>query len=109
MEDERGLKIPISSIVQKEFFLIPEDYIVAEGNNGKGSIMRQCFLEDGTISSEMLEVDIYNFDSEAKEYYLDSSILDVGSILYKLDSQETFTVSKQRVCRLQTDQYPVPE
>ena len=95
VEDERGLKIPVSSIVQKEFFLIPEDYIVVEGNNGRGSIMRQCFLEDGSISSEMLEIDIYNFDNESKEYYLDSSILDVGNILYKLDSQETFTVSKR--------------
>ena len=95
VEDERGLKIPVSSIVQKEFFLIPEDYIVVEGNNGRGSIIRQCFLEDGSISSEMLEIDIYNFDNESKEYYLDSSILDVGNILYKLDSQETFTVSKR--------------
>ena len=95
VEDERGLKIPVSSIVQKEFFLIPEDYIVVQGNNGRGSIMRQCFLEDGSISSEMLEIDIYNFDNESKEYYLDSSILDVGNILYKLDSQETFTVSKR--------------
>ncbi len=95
VEGERGLKIPVSSIVQKEFFLIPEDYIVVEGNNGRGSIMRQCFLEDGSISSEMLEIDIYNFDNESKEYYLDSSILDVGNILYKLDSQETFTVSKR--------------
>lgn len=95
IEDETGLKIPISSIVQKEFFLIPEDYVILSGNSGRGSIVRQCYLEDGTISSEMLEIDLYNFDDESKEYYLDSSILDVGDILYKLDSQESFTVSKR--------------
>ncbi len=95
VEDERGLKIPVTSIVQKEFFLIPEDYVIPGGSGGRGSIVRQCYLEDGSISSEMLEVDLYNFDEEAKEYYLDSSILNTGDILYKLDSQETFTVSRR--------------
>lgn len=95
VEDETGLKIPVSSIVQKEFFLIPEAYVIPGGNNGGESIMRQCYLEDGTISSEILEIDVYNFDEENKEYYVDSSILDVGDILYQLDSQETYAVSKR--------------
>ena len=95
LEDEKGLKIPVSSIVQKEFFLIPEDFVIPGGNNGGESIMRQCYLEDGTISSEIMEIDVYNFDSESKEYYVDSSILDVVDTLYKLDGQETYTVSKR--------------
>lgn len=95
VEDERGLKIPQSSIVQKEFFLIPEDFIIPGGNNGGDSIIRQCVLEDGTLSSEMVEVEVYNFDSESGEYYLDSSMLSAGDLLYKLDSQDIFTVSKR--------------
>lgn len=95
VEDETGLKIPVSSIVQKEFFLIPEEYVIPSGSSGRGSIIKQCYLEDGTISSEMLEIDLYNFDDETREYYLDSSLLEAGNILYKLDSQETFTVSRR--------------
>lgn len=95
VEDETGLKIPVSSIVQKEFFLIPEDYVSLSGSSGKGGIIRQCYLEDGTISSEALDVDLYSFDEETREYYLDSSILNAGDILYKPDSQETFTVSRR--------------
>lgn len=93
--DETGLKIPNSSIVQKEFFLIPEDYVTLGGENGVSGVIRQCYLEDGTISSEFLETDVYNYDSEAKEYYLDISILNTGDILYKTDSQETYTVSRR--------------
>ena len=89
------MKIPVSSIVQKEFFLIPEDFVIPGGNNGGDSIIRQCFLEDGTISSELVEIEVYYYDSESKEYYLDSSVLSSGENLYKLDSQETFTVSKR--------------
>ena len=95
VEDETGLKIPVSSIVQKEFFLIPESFVIPGGNNGGESIMRQCYLEDGTISSEIIEVEVYNFDSESKEYYLDSTFLNAGDVLYKLDGQETYTVSKR--------------
>ncbi len=95
VEDETGLKIPTSSIVEKEFFLIPEEFVIPGGNNGGDSIMRQTVLEDGTLSSEMLEIEVYYFDDATKEYYLDSSILNAGDNLYKLDSQETFTVSKR--------------
>lgn len=95
MEDESGLKIPLSAIVQKDFFLIPEDFLIPGGNSGGDSIMRQCYLEDGTISSEQLEVEVYNYSSETKEYYLDSSLLNAGDILYKLNGQETYVVSKR--------------
>lgn len=95
VEDETGLKIPLSAIVQKEFYLVPEEYVLSGDSNGGGSVMRQCYLEDGTISSEVLEVSVYNYESETKEYYLDSSVLNTGDILYKLDSQETYIVSKR--------------
>ena len=95
IEDETGLKIPVSSIVQKEFFLIPENFIITNSTNGLASIMRQSYMENGDISSEVVEVEIYNYDSESKEYYLDSSVLNAGDILTKKEGQETFTVSKR--------------
>lgn len=95
VENELGLKIPLSSIVQKEFFLIPDDFVIQGGTNGGDSIVRQCYLEDGTISSEIIETSVYNFDSETKEYYVDSAMLNPGDILYKLNSQETYTVSRR--------------
>ena len=95
VEDETGLKIPVSSIVQKEFFLIPEDFVIPGGSNGGESIRRQCYLEDGTISVETMEVEVYYFDNESKEYYLDSSILGLGENLYDAEGEETYTVSKR--------------
>ena len=95
VEDETGLKIPVSAIVQKEFFLIPEDYVISGSLNGTGNIIRQSYLEDGTPTTEFVEVELYNFDSDTKEYYLDSSMIGPGEILYKQDSQETFTVGRR--------------
>lgn len=95
LHDETGLKIPNSSIVQKEFYLIPEEYITIGGSNSEEGVIRQCYLEDGTISSEFVPTDVYSFDETTKEYYLDAGILSTGDILYKLDSQETYTVSRR--------------
>ncbi|MCM1568296.1 MAG: hypothetical protein NC081_02475 [Roseburia sp.] len=93
--DETGLKIPVSSIIEKEFFLIKKDFLITEGENGKSGVIRQCYLEDGTISSEFVSTDVYSYDEENEEYYLDASQLSAGNVLYKLDSQETYTVSRR--------------
>ncbi len=95
IHDETGLKIPNSSIVEKEFFLIPEEYIITNGSEGSEGVIRQCYLEDGTISTEFIATDLYSFDGDTKEYYLDTDILGTGDILHKTDSQETYTVSRR--------------
>lgn len=93
--EEVGLKIPLSSIVEKEFFLIKKDFVIEEGENGKSGVVRQCYLEDGTISSEFINTDIYSYDEAEEEYYLDASQLSAGDVLYKMNSQESYTVSKR--------------
>lgn len=95
IHDEKGLKIPISSIVEKEFFLIGKDFISEGTAQGKYSVLRQCYLENGDISTEQLNIDVYSYDEASGEYYLDASILNPGDILIKLNSQETYTVSKR--------------
>lgn len=94
VNDETGLKIPNSSIVEKEFFLIEDDYIT-EGSSGRESVIRQCYKEDGSISTEVIETDVYSYDQEEGVYYVDATILNAGDILHKMDSQETYTVSKR--------------
>ena len=93
--DETGLKIPNSSIVQKEFYLIPEDFITESNEDGSKGVIRQCYLENGDISSEFISTGVYSYDEDSKEYYLDTDILNAGDILYKTDSQDTYTVSKR--------------
>lgn len=95
IHDETGLKIPVSSIVEKEFFLIGKDFITEGTVQGKYSVLRQRYLENGDISSEQLNIDVYSYNEETQEYYLDASILNPGDVLIKLDSQETYTVSKR--------------
>ncbi len=93
LDDESGLKIPNSAIVEKEFFLVPEEYVIQGGNSSAYGVMRETYLENGTPSTEFIETTIYN--NTDGEYYLDDSTLRLGDRLIKPDSTETYTISKQ--------------
>lgn len=95
LNDDTGLKIPNSAIVDKEFYLIPKDYVMPEGNSGKAQVLRQYVMEDGNISSKLYEISVYSYSEESEEYYVDATILNASDILLKEDGQETFVVSRR--------------
>ena len=95
LEEEKGLKIPLTSIVDKEFFLLEEPYLIDEGQKGKRTVIRQCYLEDGTISTERITVGIYSYDEENGKYFVDATYLNTGDILHQLDSQATEIVRER--------------
>lgn len=92
MDDETGLKIPLSSIVEKEFYMIPTEYIIKGGKNSKEGVLRLAYDDKGQATSEFVEVTIYS--KLANEYYIDQTSLRIGDILIKEASTETFTVTK---------------
>ncbi len=102
VEDEVGLKIPVSSIVQKEFFLVPKAFVLNGMENEEESsqnphyfIIKQYYKEDGSITAQTIEIDIYDYDEETEEYYVDSTFLSVGDVLNTVDKQSVFSVSKR--------------
>ncbi len=96
MHDETGLKIPNTSIANREFFLIPEQFITIVGDDSDtGVIMREAYKEDGTITTTYTELALYNYDKETKEYYIDVGSLNIGENILMPDSQEKYTVSRK--------------
>lgn len=93
LEDERGLKIPNSSIVEKEFFIVPKEYVIKGGNSDNYGVMKEVYTEDGTATVEFLETTIYN--ETDTDYYLDDLSLRIGDYIVKPDSTEKFAVSKR--------------
>ena len=93
LEDDTGLKIPNSSIVEKECFLVPKDYVTKGGNSNNFGVMRETFTEEGEATVEFVETTVYSETED--EYYLDDTALRIGDDLIKPDSTETFAVSKR--------------
>lgn len=93
LEDEAGLKIPNSSIVEKEFFIVPKEYVTQGGNSNSYGVLRETYAEDGTATTEFIETTIYN--ETDTEYYLDDMMLRIGDYIIKPDSAEKYAVSKR--------------
>jgi len=90
LEEEKGLKIPVSSIVEREFYLVPSEYVyTAEGGKAQ-FVSRQVYTEDGGLSWESVNVTVYS-ESEGN-LYIGEDLLQGGDVLQKEDSEETFTV-----------------
>ena len=90
-EDDTGLKIPNSAIVDKNFYLVPKDYVIKNNDNSTG-VLRVKYDEQGNETSEIVGVSIYN-ETET-DYYIDTDTLRSGDTLIKTDSNDRYTVSK---------------
>lgn len=101
-----GLKIPVSSIVTKEFYLIPRDFLT-NGNNTEGKGFIRELQSKKSSTTEFVEAVIYKeTDTEGNEItydtadtsggycYVDKETFQEGDILIKPDSSETFVVGE---------------
>ena len=92
LEDERGLKIPNSSIVEKEFFIVPKEYVTQGGNSGNYGVLLETYNDEGNATTEFVETPIYQ-ETET-EYYLDDTVLRAGNYIIKPDSTDKYAISK---------------
>ncbi len=96
LDKENGLKIPNTSIVEKEFFLIPEQYVML-GSNSTNQYMvnRMTYDNKGERIKESIEISIYSFDENNRLYYVDDEILRKDDILCAPDSMtDTYVIQK---------------
>ncbi len=97
---ETGLKIPVSSVVEKEFYIIPASFeTVDEGDNA--GFLREVTDKDGNVSTEFVSATIYRRvegdsedDTSDDMYYVDMKDFQEGDILVKPDSQARFEVKE---------------
>lgn len=90
LEDESGLKIPKSSVTEKEFYIVPQDYITNGGNSNSSGVL----VQGKKNSVEFQEATVYYRDIETDMVYLDMSSFREGTILLKPDSGDTCTLSE---------------
>ena len=87
LEDECGLKIPKSAVVEEQFFVIPHDYITNGGNSSLEGVM----VLDSKGNASFQAVDIYD-TSDDGEVYLSRDQLKPGTVIVKPDSSDTYTL-----------------
>lgn len=90
--NEKGLKIPNSAIVEQEFFLVPHEYKIMDVDSTTGVFLRQFYDEEGKLDEEKVEARIYASDDEF--YYVDTSSLRIGDYICKEQSSDKMAISK---------------
>lgn len=93
LEDQVGLKIPVSAIAQREFFLVPEEYVMYVEEESTYYINIESYMETGEKTIKKKEVSPYSL-KEGK-YYLDDISLTLGTRLLMANSADTYTVSEK--------------
>ena len=93
MEEKTGLKIPNTSIVEKEFFLIPEEYGTILDDDGNVHLNIQTYNDKGQLAIVDVKTEIY--DRKFGYYYINAPEIELGTVITMPDSTQTFTASKK--------------
>lgn len=91
LKSASGLKIPNSSILTKEYYVIPHAVTTTSGN-ARG-VVRQTAGEDGKPSYQFISLG--NSTYRDGNYYVSSSILNGGDILMNSTDNTTYIVSSK--------------
>ena len=89
-----GFKIPVTAVTEKNFYLVPEDYLAKGGDSGDIGFMREVYSESGT-SLEFVPVTIYYSDGEYDYIEMgDKAQLKGGDYIDKPNSQERYQIGQ---------------
>lgn len=100
-----GLKIPLSSIVTKEFYAIPSKYLTTDDETQQSGFMLSGRNKKGDSTTTFVSAGIYGrdeiTDKETQEtsyiYYVDKNKFKEGDALVEPDSGEKFIIGDTEV------------
>lgn len=87
-----GLKIPVSSITEKEFYKVPRSYFTNGGDTSAIGVVKETYTEKGEKTYTFVQTEVYYQDDDFG--YVDKSVLSAGDIISNVDTQETYTISE---------------
>ena len=89
LEDQSGLKIPKSAVVEKTFYKVPKEYLTSSGSSSSQGVM----VRDKN-DLKYIPVSVYSVSDE--EYiYLNPNDLENYTMLVKPESNETFELKEE--------------
>lgn len=91
-EESSGLKIPASSVITKDVYMIPVDYLTGgSGDSDLTHFNQVTYGNSGSTSIKQISPIIYFTDK--RFCYVDPSSIDSDAVLQKNNSKETFSVA----------------
>lgn len=88
-----GLKIPITSILTKDFLLVPEDFITLGGENNSTGVTKETTDENGETKYEFISVTVISRNEE--ECYIESEGLGEEGYIMNTATDERYQLGKK--------------
>lgn len=88
-----GLKIPKTALLDKEFFMIPSDFITTGGENNNTGLIKDVYSENGDLSYQFMDANVVaDIDGFA---YVETAGLKEGEYIRNAATQERFQIAKK--------------
>ena len=98
----KGLKIPVSSITEKTFLEIPEEYVtVNEDTSSEVFLTRETFLADGSSSTSNVTASVYSHDEETGCYLINPGLFEMGDYVVMPGTTRKYQITDDTVRTIQ--------
>lgn len=92
VNSKEGLKIPLSAVVEKDFYTIPAEYATQGGDNKNIGFLLETFDENGKSMTQFVQPNIYYSTDE--DYYVEKHEFETGNYIVKTDSTDRYPIGK---------------
>ncbi len=90
---EKGLKIPLSSIVEKEFYLVPLNFFTKGANSDKDGLNIEVYNKAGEVSYQFVPTDIYYKDDTYG--YVDTNMFELNTWVHSTENSDRIQLSQR--------------
>ena len=87
-----GLKIPVSSMIEKDFYLVPLEYFSQGAESTDTGLIKKTFSESGEVTYSFVETQIY-YDDGAYAY-IDTDLFEPGTRIQSSADSSEYTLSE---------------
>lgn len=93
LNKKTGLKIPKSAIAQKQFYVIPEEYVICdEDNEHEITLIRESYDNNGKVETRYITATVY--EKVDDKYYVDINLFSEGDYVVKKDSNNKYRIEE---------------
>ena len=85
-----GLKVPLSALVNKDFYVIPTDFVANTQNISEAKLIKETVDKSGKTIQEFVNATLYAEQDE--QFYVDKSEFKEGDVLIKPDSTQRYII-----------------
>jgi hypothetical protein len=89
-----GLKIPLTSIVNKDFYIIPKNFETTGKEQEEAGFLKEMKDKDDNVTTEFVNATLYA--EQADFYYVDKSEFKEGDVIVKTDSNERYIIKDMK-------------